>query len=132
MTADNWLGQTVKFTIGAEDVATGREPYDCYLTIGEVGEHNADKYPHLVEGEPCHLDITLSRVGEELRVYTLLTDLATRLIFKGESPRVVAQLFRGQAFEPSGWVSVGEHAHYYRSIPDFIGSYILRVYYEEE
>lgn len=123
MTAADWTGRTVKFTIGPEQL-------DCYLAIGEVDEGNAEQYPHLRVGEPCYWDITLSRAGEELRAYSLLTTTASRLILRGESPEEVAKLFRGQAFEPSGLVSVGgRDGHFYKSIPDFIGRYILEVYY---
>jgi len=122
-----WTGRTVKFTIGAH------ADHDCYLQIGEVDAANAPEYPHLVIGEPCYFELTLSRAGEELRVYSLLTTLLTRAILRGESPRAVATLFRGQAFEPSGWVQInGDVAHHYKSIPDFIGRYILETYYTEE
>lgn len=126
MDIDNWTGRTIKFTIGV------KQPHDCYLQIGEVGEQNVATYPHLKIGDPCYFDLTLSRVGEELRVYALLTDLISRLILNGEHPKEIAQLFIGQCFEPSGWVTIANESHHYKSIPDFIGRFILKTYYKED
>jgi hypothetical protein len=125
MKNNDWRGRTIKFTIGPDNL-------DCYLAIGEVDEKNAEDYPHLRVGEPCYFDLTLSRAGEELRVYSLLTTLLTRLILKGESPRDALALLRGQAFEPSGLVAVnGGHMHHYKSIPDLIARYVADAYYKE-
>jgi hypothetical protein len=126
MKHNDWSGRTVKFTIGPESL-------DCYLAIGEVDESNAEDYPHLQVGEPCYFDLTLSRAGEELRVYSLLTTLLTRLILKGESPREALDLLRGQAFEPSGLVAIdGGRLHHYKSIPDLVARYVTDAYYKED
>ena len=126
MKNNNWSGRTVKFTIGPDNL-------DCYLTIGEVDNDNVEDYPHLRVGEPCYFDLTLSRAGEELRVYSLLTTLLTRLIIKGENPRNALALLRGQAFEPSGLVAInGGRLHHYKSIPDLVARYVTDAYYKEE
>ena len=97
-------GMVKKFTI---------KNIDCYLAI-VVNKKN----------EITYLDLNVSKVGEELRVYKVLFDVITEAINNGTKLERIIDILINNNFEPSGFVSSNGESHYYKSIVDFVARFL--------
>ena len=113
-------GITKKFTV-FDDVG----PVDCYLQIGLVGSDDWERFPHLCIGDICYLNLTVSKQGDELRVYGVLMDMARRVISCGGDVHDVAKVLRDNEFPPKGCTGE-QHIPIAKSICDYIGRYLER------
>lgn len=109
-----------KFTIITADGTV-----DMYLNLGFAGPAECARMPHLKEGDVCHIDISLSKQGDELRVYRVLMEMATMAIVHGATAREVASVLIMHAFPPQGQTTDNEF-HFARSICDLVGKYLER------
>jgi hypothetical protein len=98
-------GITKKFTIGN---------HDCYLHVGVDNDGNV-----------CRLDLTISKGHDEMRCYEVLMLMANHALSRGCELSEIAGILIGHRFPPDGFVSENGEGHYYGSICDYIGKYLV-------
>lgn len=89
--------------------------HDCYL-----------KVCFNLNGDVCYLDLTISKGLDEMRCYEVLMQMANFALKKGVSLTEICGILIGHRFEPAGFVTDHGEGHYYGSICDYIGKYLIR------